>query len=85
MLFHILDDDEWAASLRNLASLTRLGGQLLVTDENRDDPRAAGDYIVHRPLPAYAAVLGDQFEYVSFTPYRFRENAVGFHQFRRVA
>jgi hypothetical protein len=30
-------------------------------------------------------VLGDQFHFLAFTPYRFRENAVGFLQFSRVA
>jgi SAM-dependent methyltransferase len=85
VLFHILDEDEWATSVSNLGSLTRLGGWLIVSDEDRDESRSAGNYIVHRPRRAYASVLGDQFEYVSFTPYRFRENAVGFHQFRRVA
>jgi 2-polyprenyl-3-methyl-5-hydroxy-6-metoxy-1,4-benzoquinol methylase len=84
VLFHILDDDEWVASLRNLASLARLGGQLIVTDENRDEPRPAGAYIRHRPATAYAGVLGDRFEFVGFTPYRFRENQVGFFQYRRV-
>jgi SAM-dependent methyltransferase len=85
VLFHILDEDEWASSVRNLASLTRLGGQLIVTDENRDDPRPAGTYIVHRPRAAYADLLGDGFRFVAFTPYQFRENAVGFLQFVREA
>ena len=85
VLFHILDEDDWASSVRNLASLTRLGGQLIVTDENRDDPRPAGNYIVHRPRAAYADVLGDGFRFVAFTPYDFRENAVGFLQFVREA
>ena len=85
VLFHILDEDEWASSVRNLASLTRLGGQLIVTDENRDDRRPAGNYIVHRPRAAYADLLSDKFRFVAFTPYQFRENAVGFLQFVREA
>ena len=85
VLFHILTDAEWTASVSNLGSLTRLGGQLIVTDEDRAEPRPAGSYIVHRPRSAYARVLGNRFTYEGFTPYRFRENAVGFHQFRRVA
>lgn len=84
VLFHILDDKEWADSIRNLASLTRLGGQLIVTDEYRDDPRPAGNYIVHRPADAYARQLGKRFHFVAFTPYGFRENRVGFFQFRRL-
>jgi 2-polyprenyl-3-methyl-5-hydroxy-6-metoxy-1,4-benzoquinol methylase len=85
VLFHILDEDEWTATVRNLASLTRLGGQLIVTDENRDDPRSAGGYIVHRPRAAYADLLGDGFRFVAFTPYTFRENTVGFLKFVREA
>ena len=85
VLFHLMDDDDWAASLHNLATLTRLGGQLIVSDEYRDDRRPAGNYIVHRPHESYAEVLGDQFHFLAFTPYRFRENAVGFLQFSRVA
>jgi 2-polyprenyl-3-methyl-5-hydroxy-6-metoxy-1,4-benzoquinol methylase len=85
VLFHILDDGEWAASLANLASLTRLGGLLIVTDEDRDDRRPAGNYIVHRPRRAYANLLGDRFHFLAFTSYRFRENEVGFLQFQRVA
>jgi 2-polyprenyl-3-methyl-5-hydroxy-6-metoxy-1,4-benzoquinol methylase len=84
VLFHVLGDEEWAASLANLASLTRLGGQLIVTDEYRDDARFAGDYIVHRPAAAYARELGSRFEFISFTPYRFRDNQVGFFHYRRV-
>jgi len=85
VLFHILDEDEWASSVRNLASLIRLGGQLIITDEDGEAPRAAGDYIVHRPRTAYADLLGDRFRFVGFTPYKFRENAVGFLQFVREA
>jgi len=85
VLFHILDEDEWVSSVRNLASLIRLGGQLIVTDENRTDPRPVGDYIVHRPRAAYADLLDDRFRFVGFTPYKFRENAVGFLQFVREA
>ena len=85
VLFHILDEDEWASSVRNLASLIRLGGQLIITDEDGEAPRAAGDYIVHRPRTAYADLLGDRFRFVGLTPYKFRENAVGFLQFVREA
>ena len=48
-------------------------------------PGPAGNYIVHRPRAAYADVLGDGFRFVAFTPYQFRENAVGFLQFVREA
>ena len=70
--------------MRNLASLTRLGGQLIVTDEDRDESRPAGRYIVHRPRSAYAGLLGERFALIGFAPYRFRENQVGFFEYRRV-
>jgi 2-polyprenyl-3-methyl-5-hydroxy-6-metoxy-1,4-benzoquinol methylase len=84
VLFHILDDVEWAASLRNLASLIRLGGKLILSDEYRDDRRQAGDYIVHRPWRAYVEILADRgFALIGFTPYGFRDNQVGFLLFTR--
>ena len=84
VLFHILDDEEWALSVRNLGSLTRLGGKLILTDEYRDDVRQAGDYIVHRPRGAYRALLAERgFSLQDFVPYRFRDNEVGFLVFQR--
>ncbi len=84
VLFHILDDGEWEASLRNLASLVRLGGLLLVADEWRADRRRAGDYIVHRDHESYQAVVGEAgFTFRDFRPYAFRENEVGLFVFDR--
>jgi 2-polyprenyl-3-methyl-5-hydroxy-6-metoxy-1,4-benzoquinol methylase len=84
VLFHILEDDDWERSLRNLASLVRLAGRLIVADEDRATPRAAGNYIVHRPRTAYTSVLEPLgFVFESFTPYEFRENAVGLLSFAR--
>ncbi|PIB06972.1 MULTISPECIES: class I SAM-dependent methyltransferase [Streptomyces] len=34
VLFHVLDDEEWRAGLRNLASLVRITGRLILTDED---------------------------------------------------
>jgi 2-polyprenyl-3-methyl-5-hydroxy-6-metoxy-1,4-benzoquinol methylase len=84
VLFHILDDREWEASLRNLASLVRLGGRLLVADERRADRRPAGNYIVHRAQDAYQAILGEVgLTLRDFWPYAFRENEVGLFIFDR--
>ena len=78
VLFHILEDDDWEASLTNLASLVRLAGTLIVADEAKDRRRPAGNYIVHRPLSAYDTVLEPLgFAFKSFSPYAFRENDVG--------
>jgi 2-polyprenyl-3-methyl-5-hydroxy-6-metoxy-1,4-benzoquinol methylase len=84
VLFHILDDDDWAASVRNLASLVRLAGKLVITDEGGDTRRAAGNYIMHRPPAAYVRTLEPLgFTFDSFTPYDFRDNAVGLLTFVR--
>jgi 2-polyprenyl-3-methyl-5-hydroxy-6-metoxy-1,4-benzoquinol methylase len=86
VLFHILDDDEWEASLLNLACFTRLGGWLIVSDEDGDERSRLGNYIVHRTRHEYCAALGDRaFRHVGFLPYRFRHNRVGLHAFTRVA
>jgi len=84
VLFHILDDEDWSRSLVNLASLVRLAGKLLVADEGAETRRMAGNYIVHRSTAEYIdrlAPLGFAFE--AFTPYDFRENAVGLLSFVR--
>ncbi|MFJ7077121.1 class I SAM-dependent methyltransferase [Streptomyces sp. NPDC098781] len=86
VLFHVLDDEDWADGLRNLASLVRVGGRLIVTDEDTDRRTARGDYIVHRPLTAYRAEaepLG--LRHTLSRPYGFRENRVGFHVFTRTS
>ncbi|WP_369226815.1 class I SAM-dependent methyltransferase [Streptomyces sp. R39] len=84
VLFHVLEDAAWAASLRNLASLVRITGRLIVTDENTDEPVPRGDYILHRPVAAYRAELEPLgLSHTLFRPYGFRENRVGFHVFTR--
>ncbi|MDP9492432.1 MAG: methyltransferase domain-containing protein [Actinomycetota bacterium] len=84
VLFHILEDGDWEASLTNLASLVRLAGTLIVADEAKDDRHVLRNYIVHRPLSAYTAVLEPLgFTFEGFRPYDFRENAVGLMVFAR--
>ncbi|MET9083945.1 methyltransferase domain-containing protein [Streptomyces sp. NPDC004237] len=84
VLFHVMDDAEWAAGLRNLASLVRITGRLIVTDENIPEPVPRGDYILHRPLAAYREELEPLgLSHTLFRPYGFRENRVGFHVFTR--
>lgn len=84
VLFHILDDAEWEASLRNLASMVRLAGRLIVADEWRPDRRPSGTYIVHRAHDAYEGILGELgFTLRDFKPYAFRENQVGLFIFDR--
>jgi 2-polyprenyl-3-methyl-5-hydroxy-6-metoxy-1,4-benzoquinol methylase len=84
VLFHILDDREWAASVRNLASLVRFAGKLVITDEDTDRRRQRGDYIQHRPQREYRDLLASAgFASVGHVPYAFRENRVGFFVFVR--
>ncbi|MFE7447636.1 class I SAM-dependent methyltransferase [Streptomyces chartreusis] len=84
VLFHVLDDEEWAAGLRNLASLVRVAGRLIVTDEDTGRRTPRGAQIVHRPLTAYRAELEPLgLRHTLSRPYGFRENRVGFHVFTR--
>ncbi|WP_409474384.1 class I SAM-dependent methyltransferase [Streptomyces sp. HC307] len=84
VLFHVLDDRDWAAGLRNLASLVRITGRLILTDEDTRTRRPRGDYILHRPTAEYADELQRLgLRHTLFTPYGFRENEVGFHVFTR--
>jgi 2-polyprenyl-3-methyl-5-hydroxy-6-metoxy-1,4-benzoquinol methylase len=85
VLFHVMDDDQWAAGLRNLASLVRVTGQLIVADRDAHERTLLGDYIVHRPTDAYRSELEPLgLRHTLFKPYGFRENPVGFHVFTRI-
>ncbi|MGC9537338.1 class I SAM-dependent methyltransferase [Streptomyces sp. UG1] len=84
VLFHVPDDEEWAAGLRNLASLVRVAGRLIVTDEDTGRRTPRGAHIVQRPLTAYRAELEPLgLRHTLSRPYGFRENRVGFHVFTR--
>lgn len=84
VLFHVPDDEEWAAGLRNLASLVRVAGRLIVTDEDTAHRTTRGARIAHRPTAAYRAELEPLgLRHTLFRPYGFRENRVGFHVFAR--
>jgi 2-polyprenyl-3-methyl-5-hydroxy-6-metoxy-1,4-benzoquinol methylase len=86
VFFHLLDDALWEASLRHLASLVRLGGQLVLSDWSREERRQFGDYQVVRPPSDYHRVLEPLgLVAVSSTPYRFRHSPVAFHVFARTA
>ncbi|MGW4933553.1 class I SAM-dependent methyltransferase [Streptomyces sp. NPDC004166] len=85
VLFHVLDEDAWAAALCNLASLVRPGGRLIVTDADLGERAVRGDGLVYRPAAAYRAALEPLgLRHRHFLPYGFRENTVGFHVFTRV-
>jgi SAM-dependent methyltransferase len=85
VLFHLPDDTEWAAALRNLASLVRLTGRLIVTDADTPVPRARDGRIRHRPADGYRAALEPLgLRHTEFRPYGFRETETGFHVFTRI-
>ena len=80
VLFHIMQDDEWEASVRNLAAHVRLGGLLILVDRADDHRRVWGAYQVTRPRGAYLE-LAEQLGLCDggFLPYRFRDNGAGIH------
>jgi 2-polyprenyl-3-methyl-5-hydroxy-6-metoxy-1,4-benzoquinol methylase len=84
VLFHVTDDEEWRASVRNLASLVRLGGRLLLTDWNVTEERVFSNYQLARTVDAYVALTAATgLSYLGFRPYGFRGSPVGFHLFYR--
>jgi 2-polyprenyl-3-methyl-5-hydroxy-6-metoxy-1,4-benzoquinol methylase len=87
VLFHIMDDQVWTDSVRNLGSLTRLGGLLVVADHDKDEDRLWSNYQKTRARSRYDAVLGAEglTRVGDFVPYRFLDTAAGFHVFTRDA
>jgi 2-polyprenyl-3-methyl-5-hydroxy-6-metoxy-1,4-benzoquinol methylase len=84
VLFHLLDDAEWEASVRNLAAHVRPGGRLVLADWGGGERRAWGDYQVTRPRGAYLDLVPPLgFRDNGFRPYGFRDNATGLHVFTR--
>lgn len=85
VLFHLLDDGEWERSLRNLASLVRLTGQLIVSDWNGTGERVYSDRQIVRGRDRYLPVLAEcGFQYAAWHPYHFRGSPIGFHVFTRI-
>ena len=84
VLFHIMDDAEWTRSLRNLASLVRLTGRLVVADWGEDRDHVFGNYQVVRSRRRYRELLADcGLRADGWLPYRFRQSPLGFHVFTR--
>ena len=80
VLFHVTDDELWERSVRNLASLVRVGGRMALVDHEPDADRLWGDYMVTRASSRYRALMGDVgLAYERFVPYRFRSSPAGFH------
>lgn len=86
VLFHIMADDVWAASVLNLGRLVRSRGRLVLSDHDLTADRYWDDYQVSRSRQRYIDLLApDGFVHHSFVPYAFRDNRAGFHVFDRTS
>ena len=84
VLFHILDDDEWERTVKNLASLVRLGGRLIVSDWGQDGDRVYGNYQVVRGRQKYLPLLAERgLRFDGWHPFSFRGSPIGFYVFTR--
>ena len=84
VLFHILDDDEWERTVRNLASLVRLGGKFILSDWGEDGDRVYGNYQVVRGRKRYLPLLDERgLRFDGWHPFKFRGSPIGFHVFTR--
>jgi 2-polyprenyl-3-methyl-5-hydroxy-6-metoxy-1,4-benzoquinol methylase len=86
VLFHIMDDRLWEASVRNLAGLVRLGGLLVLAEHESDEDRTWSNYQRTRALSRYTDLLlplGLRLD--RFVPYGYRRGPTGFLVFERVA
>jgi 2-polyprenyl-3-methyl-5-hydroxy-6-metoxy-1,4-benzoquinol methylase len=57
VLPHIRDHDEWAESVRSLASFVRFPGQLIIIDPNEAPGKRSKDFMEHRSSASYLALL----------------------------
>lgn len=86
VLYHLMDDAEWEASVRNLASLVRLGGILGLVDHDRDADRVWQVYQKTRAVSRYRELLQEcGFEVRRFVPNAFKNDPSGMHVAVRVA
>lgn len=86
VLYHLMDDAEWEASVRHLASLVRLGGRLGLVDHDRDEDKVWRDYQKTRATGRYREVLEScGFELVDFVRNDFQNDPSGMHMAVRVS
>lgn len=86
VLFHILNDQEWEESVRNLSHLVRLGGRLVLADHAGDEDRVWARHQKTRAGSRYKALLAELgLGYLRFVPNGLPGTDVGFHVATRVA
>jgi 2-polyprenyl-3-methyl-5-hydroxy-6-metoxy-1,4-benzoquinol methylase len=86
VLFHILDDREWEASVRNLGRLVRIGGRLILADHGTDEDWVWARHQKTRAVSRYEVLLAEiGLGYLSFVPNGLPGTDVGFHVATRVA
>ena len=86
VLFHIMDDALWEASVRNLATLVRLGGLLVLVDHQSQVDRTWSFYQRTRALHRYQSLLEPLgLRADRFVPYGFRAAPTGFLVLERVS
>ncbi len=86
VLYHLMDDAEWEASVRHLASLVRLGGRLGLVDHDRDEDKVWRDYQKTRASSRYGDVLEScGFELLGFVRNDFQNDPSGMHMAVRVS
>lgn len=86
VLFHILDDKEWEASVRNLARLVRMGGRLVLADHGVDEDRVWARHQKTRAVSRYEKLLSDLgLNYLRYVPNGLPGTDVGFHVATRIA
>jgi SAM-dependent methyltransferase len=86
VLYHLMDDEEWEASVRHLASLVRLGGRIGLVDHGADEDRVWSTYQKTRSAGRYRTLLEERgFRMEAFVRNDFRHDPSGMHVAVRVA
>lgn len=86
VLYHLMDDDEWATAVRNLASLVRLGGILGLVDHDRDEDRVWQSHQKTRSTRRYRELFeACGFEARRYVRNDFKHDPSGMHIAVRVA
>lgn len=84
VLFHVLDEQVWRASIAGLARCASAEAVVVVTDVFPAAQYAPRDYIVHRSLDSYDHAFAEHdFGRAELLPYEFGANPIQFAVYRR--